>query len=48
VLSIWDRIFGSRSTTVRTPDMSIGVEGLRDKPGLQLVARPFGPRRRPQ
>lgn len=46
LLSVWDRLFGSSSATVRTPDMPIGVEGLRDKPGLSLVARPFGPRRR--
>lgn len=41
LLSVWDRIFGSSSATVRTADMPIGVEGLTDKPGLTLVARPF-------
>lgn len=41
ILSVWDRLFGSRSATIRTADMPIGVEGLRDKPGLKLVTRPF-------
>lgn len=41
ILSVWDRVFGSSSATTRTPGMPIGVEGLSDKPGLQLVARPF-------
>jgi sterol desaturase/sphingolipid hydroxylase (fatty acid hydroxylase superfamily) len=41
ILSVWDRIFGSHSTTIRTPDMPIGVEGLRDRAGVELVARPF-------
>ncbi len=47
LLSVWDRLFGSSSATARTPAMPIGVEGLRDKPGAALVARPFAPRRRP-
>jgi sterol desaturase/sphingolipid hydroxylase (fatty acid hydroxylase superfamily) len=46
ILSLWDRIFGSMSKTQRTPGMAIGVEGLRDKPGLRLVVRPFSPRPR--
>lgn len=41
ILSVWDRIFGSLSETVRTADMPIGVEGLKDKPGVALLARPF-------
>ncbi len=41
LLSVWDRVFGSRSSTVRTPDMPIGVEGLRDRSFLDLVKRPF-------
>lgn len=41
LLSVWDRIFGSSSATARTADMPVGVEGLTDKPGLTLVARPF-------
>ncbi len=31
ILSLWDRLFGSSSSTIRTPDMPIGVEGVRDK-----------------
>ena len=46
LLSVWDRIFASSSATQRTPDMPIGVEGLHDKAAIDLVARPFSPRRR--
>ena len=46
LLSVWDRIFGSSSATVRTADMPIGVEGMKDSPGPQLVARPFLARKR--
>lgn len=41
LLSLWDRLFVSRSATRRSPDMPIGVEGLSDKGLAQLVARPF-------
>jgi sterol desaturase/sphingolipid hydroxylase (fatty acid hydroxylase superfamily) len=41
LLSLWDRLFASRSATRRSPDMPIGVEGLSDKGLAQLVARPF-------
>jgi sterol desaturase/sphingolipid hydroxylase (fatty acid hydroxylase superfamily) len=41
VLSLWDRLFGSRSRTVRTPGLQIGVEGVRDLTVLRLLARPF-------
>ncbi len=41
VLSIWDRLFGSRSATARTPDMAIGVEGANDTDAVQLLKRPF-------
>jgi sterol desaturase/sphingolipid hydroxylase (fatty acid hydroxylase superfamily) len=44
VLSVWDRLFGSRSRTMRTPDLPIGVEGMRDLPILKLLARPFLPK----
>jgi sterol desaturase/sphingolipid hydroxylase (fatty acid hydroxylase superfamily) len=44
ILSVWDRLFGSCSRTVRTADMAIGVEGLKDKPALDLLIRPFRPR----
>ena len=41
LLSLWDRLFGSRSATVRTPDMPIGTEGLTDRGLPGLIARPF-------
>ncbi len=40
ILSVWDRAFSSRSPTVRTPDMPIGVEGLSDRGVLGLLRRP--------
>lgn len=40
-LSIWDRIFISKSKTVRTKDLAIGVEGLKDSGILRLLSRPF-------
>jgi sterol desaturase/sphingolipid hydroxylase (fatty acid hydroxylase superfamily) len=45
VLSVWDRLFGSRSPTIRTPSMPIGVEGMRDLGIPGLVKRPFEARR---
>lgn len=45
VLSIWDRLFGSASTTRRSTGMAIGVEGLGDLPLTTLVVRPFADRR---
>ncbi len=41
VLSVWDRVFASRSSTVRDAAMPIGVEGMRDRPLLKLLAWPF-------
>ena len=41
LLSVWDRLFRSRSATVRTPDMPIGTEGRRDRPLGGLLARPL-------
>src|SRR5687768_13447408 len=41
VLSVWDRLFASRSSTMRTPDLEIGVQGESEKPFLSLIARPF-------
>ncbi|MEO0392556.1 MAG: sterol desaturase family protein [Pseudomonadota bacterium] len=41
ILSIWDPLFGSRSKTERTPEMPIGVQGLKDVPLTQLLWRPF-------
>ena len=46
ILSVWDHLFGSRSATVRTPDMPIGTEGLKDRSLAGLIASPFRPRRR--
>jgi sterol desaturase/sphingolipid hydroxylase (fatty acid hydroxylase superfamily) len=40
-LSVWDRLFGSRSKTVRTEELPIGVEGKRDEGLLALVVKPF-------
>ncbi len=41
VLSVWDRLFGSRSPTRRTLAMPIGVEGQRDLPLLPLFTLPL-------
>ena len=41
LLSVWDRLFGSRSGTRRSPDMPIGVEGGHDRGIAALVKRPF-------
>jgi sterol desaturase/sphingolipid hydroxylase (fatty acid hydroxylase superfamily) len=45
-LSVWDRLFGSRSATKRWPDMPIGVERRRDEGLPGLLIRPFRPRKR--
>ncbi len=39
--SFWDRLFGSASSTRRWRDMPIGVEGLRDRSFLKLIATPL-------
>lgn len=44
--SFWDRLFGSRSRTRRTPAMPIGVERLHDLPLPALLASPFVPQPR--
>lgn len=41
VLSLWDRLFGSRSATRRHAGMPIGVEGEDEKPTVELFVRPF-------
>ncbi|HEY7766171.1 MAG TPA: sterol desaturase family protein [Aestuariivirgaceae bacterium] len=41
ILSVWDHLFASRSATIRTPDLRIGVEQESDRPFLSLIARPF-------
>jgi sterol desaturase/sphingolipid hydroxylase (fatty acid hydroxylase superfamily) len=44
LLSLWDRLFASRSASRRSPEMPIGVEGLHDSGLTRLIARPFGER----
>lgn len=41
VLSLWDRLFGTKSATRRTADMQIGVQGLEDMTFFRLLLRPF-------
>jgi sterol desaturase/sphingolipid hydroxylase (fatty acid hydroxylase superfamily) len=41
LLSVWDRLFASRSATRRSPGMPIGTEGLADRALPSLIARPF-------
>jgi sterol desaturase/sphingolipid hydroxylase (fatty acid hydroxylase superfamily) len=41
ILSIWDRLFGSRSSFERVPDMVVGVEGEREQPLSGLIIWPF-------
>lgn len=43
LLSMWDRLFGSRSSTMRSPDMPIGVEGRSERPLASLLLRPLDP-----
>src|SRR5690606_10835760 len=43
VLSVWDRLFASRSRTQRRPDMRIGVERQRERPLGELALQPFRP-----
>jgi sterol desaturase/sphingolipid hydroxylase (fatty acid hydroxylase superfamily) len=43
VLSIWDRLFGSRSKTIRTEYLKMGVEGRQDMSLTGLVLRPLDP-----
>jgi sterol desaturase/sphingolipid hydroxylase (fatty acid hydroxylase superfamily) len=41
LLSVWDRLFASRSATVRSEEMPIGVESEDDRALPQLILRPF-------
>ena len=41
LLSVWDRLFRSRSATQRTPDMPIGTEGRKERPLSGLLVRPL-------
>ena len=43
ILSVWDRLFGSRSSTLRTPDMKIGVEHRPERTLFGLIRRPLDP-----
>ena len=41
ILSVWDWLFGSRSSTQRTPTMTLGVEGEAELPLGRLAILPF-------
>lgn len=41
ILSLWDPLFGTRSPSVRTPDMKIGLEGHGERSFLGLLKAPF-------
>jgi sterol desaturase/sphingolipid hydroxylase (fatty acid hydroxylase superfamily) len=41
VLSVWDRLFSSRSKTDRTVDMPMGVERMAERGLLGLILKPF-------
>ena len=41
LLSLWDRLFGTRSATKRASEMEIGVEGVEDRSLLWLILSPF-------
>jgi sterol desaturase/sphingolipid hydroxylase (fatty acid hydroxylase superfamily) len=40
-LSLWDHVFASRSLTVRSVEMPVGVEGKQDDDLIGLIVRPF-------
>lgn len=42
LFSFWDPLFGSKSATERFAAMKIGVERMRDRSLLRLLAAPFG------
>ena len=44
LFSIWDRLFGSRSSSPREPAMTIGVEQTAERSLPRLFLRPFQPR----
>jgi len=44
ILSLWDRVFASRTPTHRTPEMEIGVQGEEELTLPELLLRPFLPR----
>lgn len=45
ILSVWDRLFGSRSATARTPDMPIGAQGEPERDLGGLLVYPLEARR---
>lgn len=46
IFSWWDRLFGTRSGTVRVDDLPIGLDDARDIPLLRLIVQPFRGRTR--
>ena len=42
ILSVWDRLFASRSPTERSLEMTLGVEHADELPFARLAALPFG------
>jgi len=44
IFSFWDRLFGSKSSTLRKTEMKIGVEGIEDKGLLALLLSPLDKR----
>ena len=43
IFSVWDRLFATRSRTLRTPEMKIGLAGVEDKSLIGLLLAPFQP-----
>lgn len=43
VFSLWDRLFGSKSPSKRTPEMKIGLADVADKSVIGLLLAPFRP-----
>ena len=41
IFSVWDRLFGTRSDTKRSPEMKIGLENVADKSLIGLLLAPF-------
>jgi sterol desaturase/sphingolipid hydroxylase (fatty acid hydroxylase superfamily) len=41
VFSLWDRLFGTKSPTKRTPEMKIGLGDVADKSVIGLLLAPF-------
>ncbi len=41
IFSAWDQLFGTRSPTMRSPAMKIGLEGVEDQSVIGLLLAPF-------